>query len=704
MNSQNNNQRNLLKTINNNLYKKHCNDANKYNKTLISRIIFNQKYHFVSLFKEILIFDDPGEFFKRFYSLEESLYKIKTYCDFYEKNSKIFPNYIVLPESKFIFKNIKKKQKMLDNINEINNKNSINLNKEKSDKKNSDTIFSNTIINSILSEKSSATISNERSIKKLIKRIYDNENQFSYREKNETENSNVTQSQFIELNISKIDYSLSNNNNSKNHYKKFIKEFKCVTKNINSGLKNFKEKKIAKQNLSGFNNVYTLKKKFEKNNNTLNYNNYKKIQNKINYPNSNKQIEEKSKSKSKSKSKNKDYLTERNNKSKINPNNSIKKKDIKRKIQKNIINQNKKINNQTNKKNKKEAKSMPKLSSTLNKNSETNRIFFQNKNITTNNNNKMPLTNNNNNININNPTKSFLKFKNIKLQKPISNSNIKIQFHNVPLSNYISKHIPSSHISLNTNFKNTSTLSKSKSKSKSNSKSKSKSPNSTSNSLNKKFRTYNTMKNFNKNIKFISNNIRSLIHKDILFCSNEGLQTERIKYKNNSKDNKNNTNPIKAISINKKLNYNNNNNNVNSEHKKIVSVTSEHKTITNSEREKNSVHFKSNVNNNNFSKGNFIINKISDSNDNKKIISDSCSPPNKNINEKNNQNKNNYQNTSYFKYLRDSSVNKGGKTNNYLYYTSHNYTHHPVKKIQNFDNIENSKKTKISSNHKYLNK
>ena len=44
---------------------------------------------------------------------------------------------------------------------------------------------------------------------------------------------------------------------------------------------------------------------------------------------------------------------------------------------------------------------MPKLSSTLNKNSETNRIFFQNKNITTNNNNKLPLTNNNNNININ---------------------------------------------------------------------------------------------------------------------------------------------------------------------------------------------------------------------------------------------------------------------------------------------------------------
>ena len=207
MNNFVNEQFNLYKIIQKNLFKQYNSNIEEYNKTIISRILFNQKYHYVSLFKEILIYDDPGEFFKRFYSIEECLYKIKTYCEFYEKNSKIFPNYISLPESKFIFKNIKRKQKMLDNINENNIQNDLKINEdEKNEKeKDSDTIFSNTIINSILSEKSSATVSNERSIKKLLKKIYDNENQLSYRENNELENSNYIHSPFIELNISKID-------------------------------------------------------------------------------------------------------------------------------------------------------------------------------------------------------------------------------------------------------------------------------------------------------------------------------------------------------------------------------------------------------------------------------------------------------------------------------------------------------------------
>ena len=675
MNNFVNEQFNSYKIIQKNLFKQYNSNIEEYNKTIISRILFNQKYHYVSLFKEILIYDDPGEFFKRFYSIEECLYKIKTYCEFYEKNSKIFPNYISLPESKFIFKNIKRKQKMLDNINENNIQNDLKINEdEKNEKeKDSDTIFSNTIINSILSEKSSATVSNERSIKKLLKKIYDNENQLSYRENNELENSNYTHSPFIELNISKIDYSLSNINSTKHHYKKFIKDFKNLNKNENSGFKIFNKKKISNQNLSTLNNVQTFKKRFEKNN--IHYQNYK-TQNKSNKINI--QINDKSKSKNK----NKEYFIERN-KPKINTNYTIQKK-TENTIQKTILNiQNKKIT-QSNKQNKKETKSMPKLSSSLNKSSITNKMIYPNKNI---NNTKIIKSNNNNNNNINNiTTKSFLKFKNIKLQKPISNSNIKIKFHNAPLSNYISKHIPSLHISLNTNFKNTSILSKSKSKSKSNSKSKSKSPNSTSNSLNKKFKTHNTMKSFNKNIKFISNNIRSLIHKDILFFSNEGLLTERIKYKNNSKDIKNN-NQIKAISINKnsKLNHNNIN-----EHKKIFSVTPEYKKIIpKTERETKLNYIKKNINTNKkYSKGNINLNKIIDVNENKKI-SDSCSPPNKNL-----YDKNNLQNISYLKYFRDSYINKGLKTNNILYYTSHNNTHHPIKKIQNFDSIDNVNKTK----------
>jgi hypothetical protein len=161
--------------MNNYLFKKYYFSPDIYNKTIISNILYNQKYHIVSLFKEILIYDDPGEFFKRYYNLNESYSKIKTYCEFYEKNSKIFPNYISLSESKIIFKNIKKKQKMLNNINEDNKK-------ENNEKKN-EQIFSNTIINSILSENSSLSASNEKSVRKLIKKISNFENKISLKNK-----------------------------------------------------------------------------------------------------------------------------------------------------------------------------------------------------------------------------------------------------------------------------------------------------------------------------------------------------------------------------------------------------------------------------------------------------------------------------------------------------------------------------------------
>ena len=667
------------------LFKKYNLENEIYNKLIISRLLFNQKYHYVSLFKDFLIYDDPGEFFKRFYTFDESLSKIKTYSEFYERNSKIFPNYIILPESKFIFKNIKKKQKKLNSINEKN----LNINEEEKDEKgkNSDIIFSNTIINSILSEKSSATISNERSIKKLLKKIYDNEN--------ELELSNCTQSRFIELNNSKIDFSLSNINSNKHRYKKFIKNFKSGNKVINSGLIKYKEFKMTKKNLSGLNKVQILRKTLDiNNNNILNQNNNKKNSNKINKPNTNEE-------KSKSKNKNKDYLTERNNKSNINSTYSLrKKKERKPRIEKNnFINQNKKGISQISKQNKKVAKSMPKLSCTLKKNNEINKISF--KNINNNSTNKKKInkqskiinniiSNNNNNTN-HHTIKSYLKFNNIKLQKPVSNLNIKIKFHNVPLSNYISKHIPSLHISLNTNCKNMSTLSKSKSKSKSNSKSKSKSPNSTSNSLNKKFQTHNAIKNFNKNIKFVSNNIRSIIHKDIIFYSSDEIQTERIKYKNNSIDSNNSNNLTKALTINKisKNSFggsNNKNNHIKkNSHNKLISKTPEYRKInSNSERENNLHLIRKNNSKIKNIKGNF---GTIDLNENKKILSDSCSSPNTNLNEKNQSTKNNnFHNISFFKFYRDKSINKGIKTNNFLYYTSHNYKNHPLKKIKNFKN------------------
>jgi len=34
--------------------------------------------------------------------------------EFYEKYSKVFPNYVTIPENKYMFKNIERKQKMID--------------------------------------------------------------------------------------------------------------------------------------------------------------------------------------------------------------------------------------------------------------------------------------------------------------------------------------------------------------------------------------------------------------------------------------------------------------------------------------------------------------------------------------------------------------------------------------------------------------
>ena len=130
-----NKQKNILinfkKYCNQKLYLKYNISSDEFDKVLISNIIYNEKLHIVSCFKEFLIYYDPGEFLADFYKLKESKIKIKTYSEFYAINSRIFPNYILLSESKYIFNNIKKKQKLLDYIEDDNNMKNNNQNSEK---------------------------------------------------------------------------------------------------------------------------------------------------------------------------------------------------------------------------------------------------------------------------------------------------------------------------------------------------------------------------------------------------------------------------------------------------------------------------------------------------------------------------------------------------------------------------------------------
>ena len=86
----------------------------KYGSVIINNIVYNEKSHIVALFKDYLILDDLSEFLKRFYRKDESDIRLPKFYEYYETYSKIYPNYTGLPESKFIYKNIHKKQKMIE--------------------------------------------------------------------------------------------------------------------------------------------------------------------------------------------------------------------------------------------------------------------------------------------------------------------------------------------------------------------------------------------------------------------------------------------------------------------------------------------------------------------------------------------------------------------------------------------------------------
>jgi hypothetical protein len=51
---------------------------------------------------------------KRFYNKNEAYQRLPKMFEFYEKYSKVFANYVILPESKYMFKNIERKQRLYD--------------------------------------------------------------------------------------------------------------------------------------------------------------------------------------------------------------------------------------------------------------------------------------------------------------------------------------------------------------------------------------------------------------------------------------------------------------------------------------------------------------------------------------------------------------------------------------------------------------
>ena len=273
---------NILKNFKKYCYLNLCNNYNTtsslFNKILISNIIYNNKLHIVSCFKEFLIFFDPGDFLSTFYKLKESRLRLSQYCQFYSLNSRIFPNYILLPESKYIFNNIKKKQKLIDQLEEKNlkynneiNQNLImnysdinNYNRSNQFNRTQSSIFSTIFTPSIVN-----SIFNEREISN----------------KNDENNSNISNINFIIDNINKNQKNKRNllmNKTPKNknissdvseNWKKSTSSLELFlndkNNNINNSLKNKKRKNNMLQNYNDIKEKEKYKDKLNKEKLTL---------------------------------------------------------------------------------------------------------------------------------------------------------------------------------------------------------------------------------------------------------------------------------------------------------------------------------------------------------------------------------------------------------------------------------------------------
>lgn len=127
--SKTNKSKSSIHNYNNNILNYHkqiyCKIKTKYNSTYlkyctktINKILYLDSTHMLAVLKDILISSDESECLHKFYTVKESKERLIQIIDYITSTSVIFPNYVTLPESKFIYENIQGKQAIIDNQQE----------------------------------------------------------------------------------------------------------------------------------------------------------------------------------------------------------------------------------------------------------------------------------------------------------------------------------------------------------------------------------------------------------------------------------------------------------------------------------------------------------------------------------------------------------------------------------------------------------
>ena len=287
----------ILKNINKLFRSKYSEVNMKYELNIINNIMFNEKSHIVATFKDHLIIDDIGEFLKRYYSKEESDIRLKKFYKYYDFYSKIFPNYTVFPEGKYLYLNIIKKQRIIDLLEQMK------LEKNKKVEKrdlyryyltSNEKVFNTDVINSILNVSNNEFINYlfninkddvineeiifENDVKNLIKEI----NKYELKEKKREPFNNMI----------KFDRNRIEKNNEQINIKKGIKFNNQLYKNIynynnNNNINSVKTNKDTvvnkyypipiNLNYSKIKRMVNLNSSSTANNSITNYNNVKDV-------------------------------------------------------------------------------------------------------------------------------------------------------------------------------------------------------------------------------------------------------------------------------------------------------------------------------------------------------------------------------------------------------------------------------------------
>lgn len=224
----------LEKKVHNKLIRRYSHPNWFYNAKMINDILYNEKTHYVEMFKEYLLYEDYNEFLRQYYGKSLLKTKLQKILNFYEKYSKIFPNYTALRESKYLYKNIKRKQKVINQINE--NKRNENLDEESYSSYNK-TIFNSKVINSIYTGHNTITINknndnntlltNDNSVCNFIEQIsiLEKETKKIKEQKNKIKEDKNTYKKNGQINFKKLSNLLvnSSNYNSNNFIKNRVK-------------------------------------------------------------------------------------------------------------------------------------------------------------------------------------------------------------------------------------------------------------------------------------------------------------------------------------------------------------------------------------------------------------------------------------------------------------------------------------------------